>query len=57
MISSLVIGQCAGSLPPIGREAALLHGEIWKFLEPLEASKSGLKHTHEEPSLIFHQPR
>ena len=38
MISCLVIGQCAGSLPPIGREAALLHGEIWKFLEPLEAS-------------------
>ena len=38
MISCPVIGQRAGSLPPIGRGDALLHGEIWKFLEPLEAS-------------------
>ena len=57
MISCPVIGQRAGSLPPIGHRTALLHGEIWKFLEPLEASKSGLKHSHEGPSLIFHQPR
>ena len=39
MISCPVIGQSAGSLPPIGRATALLHGETWMFLEPLEASK------------------
>ena len=39
MISCPVIGQSAGSLPPIGRATTLLHGEIWMFLEPLEASK------------------
>ena len=44
MISCPVIGQRAGSLPPIGHRTALLHGEIWKFLEPLEVSKR-VKHT------------
>ena len=39
MMSCPVIGQSAGSLPPIGRGTAFLHGETWMFLEPLEASK------------------
>ena len=42
-MSRPVIGQSAGSLPPIGRATAFLqcrlHGETWILLEPLEASK------------------